>query len=153
MTPLIFAAVLTAALLHAVWNAIAHAITDRLVGFALIGAAQTLCGAGLAVFAGLPAAKAWPYLLVSVVLHIFYQGFLMLSYRLGDFGQVYPMARGTAPWVVALGAALFLGEELSPLHLCGVLVISAGLTALVFAAGRPGRGQAPALAADRKSVV
>ncbi|PSK99615.1 EamA-like transporter family protein [Murinocardiopsis flavida] len=147
MTTLIFGAVLTAALLHAVWNAIAHAITDRLVGFALIGAAQAVCGAVLAVFAGLPAAAAWPYLLVSGLLHILYQGFLMLSFRLGDFGQVYPLARGIAPWAVALGAAAFLGESLSPMQLSGVLVVCAGLTALVFAGGRPGRAQLPALAA------
>lgn len=147
MTPLIFGAVLTAALLHAVWNAIAHAITDRLVGFALIGIAQAACGAVLAVFVGLPAAASWPFLLVSGVLHIVYQGFLMLAYRLGDFGQVYPLARGTAPWVVALGAAVLLGEALSPMRLTGVLVVSAGLTAVVFAAGRPGRAQLPALAA------
>jgi len=42
----VLTAVLLAAVLHASWNAIAHAITDRLVGFALIGAVSTACGAG-----------------------------------------------------------------------------------------------------------
>src|SRR5690606_36024351 len=100
-----------------------------------------------AAFAGVPAPESWPALGLSALLHVGYMGFLMLSYRVGDFGQVYPLARGTSPWLVALGAAVLLGETLSPLHLAGVLVVSAGLTALVFAGGVPGREQLPALGA------
>ncbi|QBI52174.1 DMT family transporter [Streptomonospora litoralis] len=147
MDALAVAAVLTAALLHAVWNAIAHSITDRLVGFALIGAGGLLAGAAVAPFAGLPAPAAWPALALSVVLHIAYMGGLMLSYRLGDFGQVYPLARGTAPWLVAIAAALLFGERLPPAHLCGVVVVCAGLCALTFSQGRPTRVHAPALGA------
>ncbi|GAA4897466.1 DMT family transporter [Streptomonospora salina] len=147
MDTLAVAAVLTAALLHAVWNAIAHAITDRLVGFALIGAGGTAIGALAAPFAGTPDPAAWPALLVSVSLHIAYMGGLMLCYRLGDFGQVYPLARGTAPWAVALAAAALLGEHLPPVRLCGVLVVSAGLCALAFAHGRPTRARLPAIGA------
>lgn len=36
MTPLVTTAVLFAAVTHASWNAIAHRITDKLVGFTLI---------------------------------------------------------------------------------------------------------------------
>ena len=36
MTPVVTAAVLLAAVTHASWNAIAHKITDKLVGFALM---------------------------------------------------------------------------------------------------------------------
>ena len=35
---------LVAAVLHAVWNAVAHGISDRLAGFALIGVAYTIVG-------------------------------------------------------------------------------------------------------------
>ncbi|MFW5415914.1 EamA family transporter [Nocardiopsis sp. CNT-189] len=147
MTTAAAIAVLAAALLHAGWNAIAHAITDRLLGFALIGAAGMAGGAATAAFAGLPDPASWPALGLSALLHVGYMGLLMLSYRVGDFGQVYPLARGTSPWLVALGAAVLLGETLSPLHLAGVLVVSAGLTALVFAGGVPGRDRLPALGA------
>ncbi|CAN5439578.1 hypothetical protein BH10ACT10_BH10ACT10_20960 [soil metagenome] len=37
----------------------------------------------------------------------------MRCYRLGEFGQVYPLARGTSPWLVAIGAAIFVHEQLS----------------------------------------
>ncbi|MDS1268982.1 DMT family transporter [Lipingzhangella sp. LS1_29] len=147
MTTLVVAAVLTAALLHASWNAIAHAITDRFVGFALISVGGAVCSGLLLPAAGVPHPASWGYLGVSVLLHVVYLALLMLSYRLGDFGQVYPLARGLAPLAVTVAAAVFIGETLAPTHLLGVLVISCGLLSLVFAAGRPGRGQVPALVA------
>lgn len=139
--------VLLAAMLHAVWNALAHAIPDRLIGFALIGVAYTVCSAATIPFVAAPARASWPYLLGSVALHIAYELFLLASYQLGDFGQVYPLARGTSPWVVAIIATLAVGEALPLQHLVGVLVISAGLLSLLFAGGLPGRRQVPALAA------
>lgn len=72
---------------------------------------------------------------------------LMRCYRLGEFSQVYPLARGTSPGLVALGAAVFAGEQLSGVGLTGVLVISAGLGTLVFAGGVPTRAARPAIAA------
>ena len=40
-------AVLFSALLHATWNSLAHAISDRLVGFALIGVADAVDAAAV----------------------------------------------------------------------------------------------------------
>lgn len=125
-------AVLAAAVLHAVWNAIAHGVADRLVGFTLIGAASTGCGAVVIAVAGLPAARAWPFVVVSAVLHVAYNLLLLLSYQLGQFSQVYPLARGTSPWVVAVVATTVLGQRLPAPELVGVLTISAGLISLVF---------------------
>ncbi len=147
MTPWVVAVVLLAALLHAGWNAIAHSITDRLLGFALIGLGGMLAALPLLPVVGLPPREVWPVLLASLVTHLLYMSLLMLSYRTGEFGQVYPMARGTAPWVVALTGIILLGESMPPSDLAGVLVVSAGLTTLVFAGGRPGRAQFPALLA------
>jgi drug/metabolite transporter (DMT)-like permease len=76
-----------------------------------------------------------------------YNLLLMRSYRLGEFGQVYPLARGTSPLLVALGAAVFVGEQLSVVRLVGVVVISAGLGTLVFVGGVPTRAARPAIAA------
>ncbi len=147
MTPWVVVVVLLAALLHAGWNAIAHSITDRLLGFALIGLGGMLAALPLLPVVGPPPREAWPVLLASLVTHLLYMSLLMLSYRTGEFGQVYPMARGTAPWVVALTGIILLGESMPPSDLAGVLVVSAGLTTLVFAGGRPGRAQLPALLA------
>ncbi|MCE4948451.1 DMT family transporter [Streptomyces albulus] len=149
MTPLVVAAVLLAAVTHASWNAIAHGIRDQLLAFTLVGGGGTLCGALLACFTPLPAAAAWPYLLGSAVLHILYQGLLMQSFRMGDFGQMYPIARGTAPLVVTVLAALFAHEIPSGWALAGVALASAGLVGLAVwgIRGSGARPHWPAIAA------
>ncbi|KOG62209.1 membrane protein [Streptomyces griseoflavus] len=132
MSPLVVAAVLTAAVTHAGWNAIAHHIKDQLLAFTLVGGGGALCGAVLACFAPLPAAGAWPPLLASVALHIVYQVLLMQSFRLGEFGQMYPIARGTAPLVVTVLAAVFVGEVPDAWGVAGVALASAGLVGVAL---------------------
>jgi drug/metabolite transporter (DMT)-like permease len=63
----------------------------------------------------------------------------MRCYRLGEFSQVYPLARGTSPLVVTILAAIFIHEHLALAQIAGVLVVSAGLATLVLAGRRPGR--------------
>jgi len=55
---------------------------------------------------------------------------LIAAYRLGDFNQTYPIARGLGPLVVAVVAVLALGERLAPLPAAGVILI-AGAVALL----------------------
>ncbi|MFD9596508.1 EamA family transporter [Kitasatospora sp. NPDC059973] len=140
-------AVLTAAVLHAVWNGLAHRIRDKLVGFALINLTYTACAVVLVALNPLPAAGAWPYLLASVAMQVSSQLLLLRAYRLGDFGQMYPIARGSAPLLVAVLSVTVLGQALGGGELVGVLVISCGLIGLAFARGIPGRAQLPALTA------
>ena len=142
----VVAITLVAAVLHAVWNAIAHGIPDRLVGFALIGAAYTLIGGATALVVGLPPTAAWPFVLGSAAIHVVYTLLLWASYQLGEFSQVYPVARGTAPWVVAVIEVL-LGHRMPVLQLVGILVISLGLLSLALDGGRPSRATLPALGA------
>lgn len=132
MTPLVTAAVLLAAVTHASWNAIAHKITDKLVGFTLIAGGGMLIGLALVPFVAFPAAGAWPYLLASACIHIAYYALLMKSFRLGDFGQAYPIARGTAPLVVTLLAALFAHEVPDGWAAAGIAVSCAGLTGVAL---------------------
>ncbi|MFC4590784.1 DMT family transporter [Sphaerisporangium corydalis] len=125
----------------------AHGSADRLVGFALMGVADVVCGGVGVALTGLPPREAWPFILASASLHVVYQILLIVSYQLGQFSQTYPLARGTSPWVVALVSVTVLGQELPVVQLAGVLTISAGLLALVLIGGRPSRAQVPALAA------
>ncbi|WNI24323.1 EamA family transporter [Streptomyces sp. ITFR-16] len=142
MTPLVAMAVLTAAFTHAGWNAIAHAIKDQLVSFTLISGGGLLIGAAAALFVPFPAADAWPYLFVSAALHVAYMLLLMRSFTLGDFGQMYPIARGTAPLVVTVLAAVFVGEVPDGWATAGVAVASAGLVGLALW-GIRGAGKRP----------
>ncbi|MFC8241388.1 EamA family transporter [Streptomyces chartreusis] len=132
MTPLVTSAVLLAAVTHAGWNAIAHKITDKLVGFTLIAGGGVLIGLVLMPFGSFPAARAWPYLLASAFIHIVYFALLMKSFRLGDFGQAYPIARGTAPLVVAVFAAVFAHEVPNGWGAAGIALSCAGLTGVAL---------------------
>lgn len=140
-------AVLLAAVLHAAWNAIAHASADRLAAFALIGIASTVCGAAIVLIAPAPAQASWAFIGASTLLHTTYNLLLMRGYENGEFGQVYPLARGTSPWLVAIAAAVFAHETLTGPRLLGVVVVSAGLVSLVLAGGRPSRADRPAIVA------
>ncbi len=131
-------AVLVAAVAHATWNAIAHGIKDQVVAFGLIGVGSLVVAVPLILASPFPLAACWPYLLGSVFIHVFYNLLLMRSYRYGQFGQVYPLARGTSPLVVTVLAAVFAAERPSPPQIGGVLVVSCGLVVLVFAGRRAG---------------
>jgi drug/metabolite transporter (DMT)-like permease len=133
-------AVLAAAVTHATWNAIAHGIKDQTLAFALIGIGGIAVSIPLVIVAALPRSSSWPYLLASIVIHVFYNLLLMQCYRLGEFSQVYPLARGISPLVVTILAAVFVHEHLGLLQVTGVVVVSTGLAFLVFGGRRPGRG-------------
>ncbi|MFE6975524.1 EamA family transporter [Streptomyces sp. NPDC057682] len=133
------AVVLAAGLLHAAWNTLAKAARDRDAGLTLISVTKTvLCLPLLPLFA-LPAPASLPYLLASSAVHAVYMAQLSRAYRLGDFGQVYPVARGVAPIGVAAVAVALLGERLGPVQLAGLLAVCGGLAVLSLG-GLPGRG-------------
>jgi len=89
-----------------------------------------------------PAPASWGLLGLSVLLHTGYKVLLMQSYQVGDLNQVYPLARGTAPLLVAVVAGLFLGERLGPWQLAGVVGVCGGLV-LLLEWGRAARHTRP----------
>jgi drug/metabolite transporter (DMT)-like permease len=146
LTLAVIALVLFAGVLHAAWNAIASAISDKTVAFALLGATQAaLAVVGLPIV-GLPRPGAVAFAGASAVIHIVYTAALLQSYRLGDFGRAYPLARGTAPLLVGLGGWFIAGEHLTALQIAGTCTIAAALTGIVFAGGRLTRADLPATA-------
>lgn len=132
LAPAVVAAVLVAAVAHASWNAIAHGITDKLIAFTLVCCGGAVCALAVLPFTALPKAGAWPYLLISVGIHLAYLLLLMQSFRLGDFGQTYPIARGTAPLVVTVLAAVFVHEYPDGMQVAGVAVASVGLASIAL---------------------
>ena len=79
-----------------------------------------------------PAPESWPYILLAMVLHTGYQIFLAAAYRVGDLTQVYPIARGSAPLMVAVISVLFLGVTLSTMELTAVALIGVGIISLAL---------------------
>ena len=88
-------------------------------------------------FVALPNAESWPYIIASVIVHNLYYLTMAQAYRAGDLSQVYPLFRGLAPVLVAIGAAAFADELLSRGALVGLVLICGGLMSItLFGAGK-----------------
>ena len=136
--------VLAAALLHASWNAILKFIPDKLTASLLMTASSGAIAGVATFFTAVPNRASWPLLVLSAVLHVGYFLMLIKTFEIGDFNQVYPLARGLSPVVVA-GFATALGDPMSRHQTVGIAVVCGGLATLVFSAGRPRRAQGKAL--------
>lgn len=147
LTPAIIGVVIGAGALHACWNAITKQVTDRLMAFAWVGVSATVTGGIVLAVAGLPRSQAIPYAVASAAIHMGYDLALMNSYRLGALNQTYPIARGTSPLVVAIGAYFLAGEHLSAIAIAGVATLAVGLMTLAASAGRLSRHDLPAVGA------
>jgi drug/metabolite transporter (DMT)-like permease len=132
----VFAAVLLAAACHAGWNAAIKRGADPLATTVSISIGAALLGLALMPFAGLPAAAAWPWVAASVLIHLAYFAALIESYRTGDMGQVYPIARGAAPLMTASVTAALLGERIGWLGWCGVVLLATGVLLMALRGGR-----------------
>ena len=130
MTTTVFLAVLLAALLHAGWNAMVKGGADKRVAMAAVVIGQGLFAVPVLPFVPAPDPESYGWLAAGVALHIGYQLFLLAAYRAGDLTQVYPLARGSAPLLVALVSVLFLGVALAPLQVGAVVVIALGIMSM-----------------------
>jgi len=130
MSLLVFCAVVAAALLHAVWNALVKGGSDKHLSMCAVVLGHMPLAVLVLLFVPAPAVESWPYLLAGIGLHIGYQIFLLHSYHAGDLTQVYPIARGTAPLLVAGVSVLFLGVTLTAPELLAIAVIGTGILSM-----------------------
>ena len=132
-------AVLGAALLHAGWNAILKSGSNVLLDTALVALAGCVIALPLGFVFPPPAAEAWPYIAISVSVHLGYYTALAGAYRAGDLSHGYPIMRGLAPVLVAGVGWLWFGEALSASAWLGVLLICGGVLSLGMAGGGASR--------------
>jgi len=137
---------LCAAGLHAGWNVLLARARD------VRAATAVALGLSVVLFAPVAAATwrvetaAVPWIVASATLELVYFFLLTTAYRGSDVSLVYPIARGTAPVLVlvgasAAGAALAVGQAL------GVLLVASGVLLVRGLRGRADtRGIALALA-------
>lgn len=131
----VFLAVLFAALCHAGWNALLKLRLEPLLALSLIAAAAGLVMVVAVPFVPLPPPEAWAYIAGSLAIHMVYYYALGEAYRTGDLGQVYPIARGAAPLMTALGAWYWLGEALGIYGWFGIAVLATGIMILSLPSG------------------
>jgi phosphonate utilization associated putative membrane protein len=119
--------VLCGAILHAGWNALVKSSGDKELDTALVHFLGGLVALPPLLLVGAPPPAAWPFIAASLVIHIAYYVTLAGAYKHGDLGLTYPIMRGSAPLLVALGSSVVLGESLSPLAWAGVLGVTLGV--------------------------
>ncbi len=124
--------VLGAALLHAAWNTLVKTAADPLVSMGALSLVTAAAGLLLVLAVPVPTLTALPYLAGSVVLHFGYYLFLVSAYRVGDLSHVYPISRGSAPLLVALGGIVIAQEQLPFLTLFGIAITSIGIMLLAM---------------------
>ncbi|MEE4187563.1 MAG: EamA family transporter [Roseobacter sp.] len=127
MSPFIVVLILSAALLHAVWNTIIKTAADRTTTLGLVALGHVLPGAAMVVLLPLPNAESAIYIGLSTVVHFGYFYLLGRAYDHGDLSVVYPIARGSVPALVSLWAWFFVGEVLPTLVWVGIGLISGSI--------------------------
>ena len=132
MEPFVILLVLAAAIMHAVWNSILKVGADRLMTMAVVIGVGGVLSVTLLIGGPPPAPESWFYIGLSAAIHCAYFFFLIQAYEVGDLSHAYPLARGSAPLMVAAGGAWFADEFLSPLEIFAVVVISAGIISLML---------------------
>jgi drug/metabolite transporter (DMT)-like permease len=146
MSLAVFLAILFAAALHAGWNALVKLGLDRFSSILFLALVQGGIALVLLPLFGLPPRAAWPWVAAGSALHSGYKLVLIRAYGHGDLSQVYPLSRGTAPLIVAVAGALFLGEGMAAARVAAVLAIAAGIMTMAGRGGLTRAGLSWALA-------
>ncbi len=138
MTLGVFLAVLGAAFLHALWNALIKLGTSKVGGMVILSIVEVPIGLAVISFAPPIDPAAIPWVLAAGSTHFAYKFFLTYAYDRGDLSRVYPIARGAAPMVVALVGAFVLADVVAPFEYLAIAVLGAGILLMargVFTSG------------------
>ena len=141
MSSVIFVAVILAAFLHAVWNAMVKKMKDKYIGMSGIVFGHLPASIVIIFLTPIPAPESIPFIILSAIIHNGYQWFLLNSYKFGDYTKVYPVARGAAPILVTIISLFFLGTVLSNFEIIGIFTISAGILSLSYFDKNPFKDQ------------
>jgi drug/metabolite transporter (DMT)-like permease len=141
MDPILVAAALFSAVLHASWNAAvkasrnpAQAATGQMCFAALIGLPWLY-------WTGLPAMESLAWIALSTAINTVTVPAMLRAYALAGFGLVYPVIRAVAVLLIVPLAAAVAGEHVGPWGLVGVAVIALSLLTLAFDAARAEAGR------------
>jgi len=136
MHPAVIGLTLSAALLHAIWNALLRSGADRLWSMTVMSFATTAAAIPAAFVLPVPLPDCWSYIAVSAALQVIYSILLASAYRHGELSQVYPIIRGSVPLLVTLGGFVLVSQRLSPAGLFGIALVCGGIASLALGKGR-----------------
>ncbi len=130
MTTFVWAAVIFAALLHALWNSVVKSADDKFMGSARVALWTGVFAMLMALMTPAPFAASLPFVIASAITHVVYFFLVGRLYRNADLSVAYPLMRGLAPLVATAIAAATLREIPAPITLVGVLALVAGVAAM-----------------------
>ena len=126
-------AVLVAALLHAAWNLVVKSSSDRLVAATSQVVLAALVSLPFVIARGIPTEVAG-FLAGSAVVQVAYLYALANAYNHADLSFVYPIARGSAPVLIAFSALAGLSEPIAGRGWLALALICGGVVAIGLAA-------------------
>jgi drug/metabolite transporter (DMT)-like permease len=140
-----FALAFSSAFVHALWNMLLARARDSEAATAVALIAGTVVFAPVAALTWQLDSGVWPYLAASATLEVLYFALLAAAYDRGELSLIYPIARGSAPVLVAIFSVVLLGTLLHALTVLGVLLVAAGVVLV--------RGVSPLQAGDSRHVL
>ncbi len=126
MSALALGLLLAAGALHAGWNLLIKPVSEPLLVLWLSWLVGALLFLPVLVAAPLPR-PIWAFVAASGAVEAAYGLLLARAYTLADFSQVYPLARGAAPALLAVWAAVALRQVPSAAGVAGMALIVLGL--------------------------
>ncbi|WP_407925244.1 EamA family transporter [Paragemmobacter aquarius] len=120
-------AVIGAAFLHALWNALIKVGSSKVGGMVILSITEIPIGLAIGLASPIPAPEVWPWVIAAGCTHFFYKSFLVFAYERGDLSRVYPIARGAAPMVVALVGFFALSDAITGHEYLGIAVLGCGI--------------------------
>ena len=139
MTTGVWAAVIGAALMHALWNSLVKSARDKFMSSARVCLWTGVVAAAVAASTPPPQAASYGYILASAIVHVVY--FLLVGrlYRNADLSVAYPLMRGLAPLIATGIAAATLSEIPGPITFLGVSALVAGVVTMGLSGLAQGR--------------
>ncbi len=128
----VFVAVILAALLHSVWNAMVKKAEDKYISLTAIVLGHIPIAILVIFFTPMISFQSIPYIFVSAIFLAGYEWCLLSAYRLEDYTKVYPIARGSAPIFIVILSLFLFNVSILQFELIGILVISFGIIILGF---------------------
>ncbi|MGB0499197.1 MAG: EamA family transporter [Rubricella sp.] len=124
---------LTSAFAHAVFGALQKGRYDPWLTRGAIDVWIFILSAPVALFVvPWPQGFEWAILAGAMVIHFVYKVLMAMAYTRAAYTVVYPVVRGTAPFVTVLFAWIVFEEAFAPMQWLGVVCLSGGIMALAL---------------------
>ena len=130
MDLVVFLVVLSAALMHAIWNSVIQSSQNSFLesfNFAVWKIPLTLL---LIILLPIPHHDSWPYIATSICIHFVYTYSLVYTYSKNELTQAYPIFRGSAPLIILLLSYFILKENISSIGWLAVIITSIGIISM-----------------------